>query len=579
MGMFNVDQRSIYQLSEATRNYDVFLSHDWRSSGRLKVLTLLIVFNSQAAFLASLAVSAIVGVLRAGRILPDEMWTVIFGHITFVLVLVFWQTIRLLFRRKLLVFLDKLCIDQSDAELKQRGILNLPGFLLSSEKLLILWSEHYFSRLWCVFEMATYLKDPFGRERTQIIPVKTGALLCLSSACWYVLCAAYNVISANAQVARLYGDDVLESLQSVALPAMSMVAFAGVVVVPIVYYVGIGLTEEVEKLPQQLASFNIRDASTSCCGFDHLHPVTGVELPCDRTIIFEMLVKWYADAAEGTGKDTRWTQEINSLIRGHIGSVMSDVRQRLVPINYTIYMVGAANVPFLADLIPELVRQIAHGGLQTISLRFFVHWAFVVVVSIFNTRISVSIWKWGLALQNTNYRCFRSRVCVVALMVPCGCLLASVVWMSHVLCYVSTDDTSLLPLLPFALLLAATIVVLFPPVSSKMAATCLRCLGLHQAEGECPADPDILDTGHGFDCNEIPANRKALYMLPAARRVALKLEREVSRVKTAMLKAQRKTVSSQQGGAAKVSTQPKPKAKTKAKAKAKAKGRQGKRRK
>ena len=43
-----------------------------------------------------------------------------------------------------------------------------------------------------------------------------------------------------------------------------------------------------------------------------------------------MLVKWYADAAEGTGKDTRWTQEINSLIRGHIGSVMSDVRQRFL---------------------------------------------------------------------------------------------------------------------------------------------------------------------------------------------------------------------------------------------------------
>ncbi|CAE7600998.1 unnamed protein product, partial [Symbiodinium sp. KB8] len=121
----------------------------------------------------------------------------------------------------------------------------------------------------------------------------------------------------------------------------------------------------------------------------------------------------------------------------------------------------------------ELARQVADGGLQTISVRFLVHWAFVVVVSIFNTLISVAIWKWGLALQNTNYRCFRSRVCVVALMVPCGCLLASVVWMSHVLCYVSTDDTSLLPLVPFALLLAVTIVVLFPRVFSKMAVTCL----------------------------------------------------------------------------------------------------------
>ena len=29
-------------------------------------------------------------------------------------------------------------------------------------------------------------------------------LLCLSSACWYVLCAAYNVISANAQAENLH---------------------------------------------------------------------------------------------------------------------------------------------------------------------------------------------------------------------------------------------------------------------------------------------------------------------------------------------------------------------------------------
>ncbi|CAE7210572.1 unnamed protein product, partial [Symbiodinium microadriaticum] len=89
------------------------------------------------------------------------------------------------------------------SRLKQRGILNLPGFLLSSEKLVILWSEHYFSRLWCVFEMATYLKDPSGRERTQIIPVKTGALLWLSSAGWYVLCAAYNVIYRSAEARNL----------------------------------------------------------------------------------------------------------------------------------------------------------------------------------------------------------------------------------------------------------------------------------------------------------------------------------------------------------------------------------------
>ena len=118
-GMFNVDPES-YELSRPTESLDVFLSHDWASSGTLKFLSLLIICNSRAAFLACLTVSIVVGVLRGYELLPDEGWTVVLGHATFLLVFAFWQRIRRTVCRPLMVFLDKLCVAQHDEQLLGR---------------------------------------------------------------------------------------------------------------------------------------------------------------------------------------------------------------------------------------------------------------------------------------------------------------------------------------------------------------------------------------------------------------------------------------------------------------------------
>ena len=113
-----------YELSCPTASLDAFLSHDWASNARLKVLSLLILYNSRAAFLACLAVSILVGVLTAEGLLPAEIWMATFGHLSFFLVLALWQRIRMLFCRPQLVFLDKLCISQQDEQCFG-GILSL----------------------------------------------------------------------------------------------------------------------------------------------------------------------------------------------------------------------------------------------------------------------------------------------------------------------------------------------------------------------------------------------------------------------------------------------------------------------
>ncbi len=68
-------------------------------------------------------------------------------------------------------FLDKLCIHQADAALKQQAIDSLDIFLRFSRRLLVLWSPGYLNRLWCTYELATFVKlHPDGASRVDFVP-------------------------------------------------------------------------------------------------------------------------------------------------------------------------------------------------------------------------------------------------------------------------------------------------------------------------------------------------------------------------------------------------------------------------
>jgi hypothetical protein len=52
------------------------------------------------------------------------------------------------------MFLDKVCIHQTDAQKKAEGIQAIDQFLVRSKKMLICYNDDYFERLWCCFELA-----------------------------------------------------------------------------------------------------------------------------------------------------------------------------------------------------------------------------------------------------------------------------------------------------------------------------------------------------------------------------------------------------------------------------------------
>ena len=145
--------RSSYSLSQVVTSLDAFLSHDWGTSRWAKMLAMMIIFNSRAAFITSMLASLVLAIWAYCDALPRrQTWTVWPPLVTFYMFLFFWQRIRLLFKPPRMVFLDKLCISQDNDELKAQGIAGLATFLLKSRKMTILWSPRYFSRLWCTYE-------------------------------------------------------------------------------------------------------------------------------------------------------------------------------------------------------------------------------------------------------------------------------------------------------------------------------------------------------------------------------------------------------------------------------------------
>mmetsp|Transcript_78338 Transcript_78338/g.172903 ORF Transcript_78338/g.172903 Transcript_78338/m.172903 type:complete len:82 (+) Transcript_78338:257-502(+) len=64
-------------------------------------------------------------------------------------------------------------------DLKQEGIAGLGAFVKSSDKLVVLWSSRYFTRLWFVYELGCFLKRSKPLE-LKILPVKTTAILLLA---------------------------------------------------------------------------------------------------------------------------------------------------------------------------------------------------------------------------------------------------------------------------------------------------------------------------------------------------------------------------------------------------------------
>eukprot|EP00435_Cladocopium_sp_Y103_P035734 s4156_g9.t1 len=111
-------------LSFQVKRYDHFLSHDWETSPRRKIWSLLVIFNANCASVLTVIFAVFLGLAVYGKLLPDEVWVYLLPYVVYIFLLCFWQRLRRLFRPPHIVFFDKMCIDQNDQRHPGPGCLS-----------------------------------------------------------------------------------------------------------------------------------------------------------------------------------------------------------------------------------------------------------------------------------------------------------------------------------------------------------------------------------------------------------------------------------------------------------------------
>ncbi|OLQ13266.1 hypothetical protein AK812_SmicGene2758 [Symbiodinium microadriaticum] len=164
---------SAFREREKVRQVDVFISHNWGARRWVKFLAMCFFLNLGMAVKATLASALIVAacmLLAAGSVTGlggDPLVMPLLGYLPmsiFFLVFFFGQTITGGHWSPTL-WLDKLCVLQTDECMKAKAISAFPVFLAHSNQMLVLWDDDYFERMWCNLELATF--TGFSAQRTQ----------------------------------------------------------------------------------------------------------------------------------------------------------------------------------------------------------------------------------------------------------------------------------------------------------------------------------------------------------------------------------------------------------------------------
>eukprot|EP00439_Symbiodinium_sp_Y106_P081320 s559_g20.t1 len=155
-------------------NYvDIFVSHSWSANGWLKYLAVCCFLNLGIAKKATAAAAVFSSLLVF--LVPELPTMLVFCMMLDVPVLVF--LVFFLYGQNLTcglwcpsMWVDKLCVDQGDESRKAAGLAGLPTIVQCSGRMLVLWDDTYFERLWCNFELAVFAKYR-GLKNFRFLPV------------------------------------------------------------------------------------------------------------------------------------------------------------------------------------------------------------------------------------------------------------------------------------------------------------------------------------------------------------------------------------------------------------------------
>lgn len=242
-----------------------------------------------------------------------------------------------------MVFLDKLCIAQGNPELKEKGILGLAGFLDKADHLTVLWSARYFTRLWCCYGVATFLRHRQQTKGLTLRPVALSVMLVVNSFCQFLGVVQNNVLAWALQTGAL------EAGNPVTPYVISMVAFGMLFLaaIPVGCYSALGTLRDIRDLEPQLKQFDVERSECFCCSNDHRHPDTGQKLRCDRRLVFHTLKGWYGEAGDSADEHLkRFNSTVQTSLRD---KVLEGADSVIFPIRVVACMTVAACAPWFCD--------------------------------------------------------------------------------------------------------------------------------------------------------------------------------------------------------------------------------------
>lgn len=331
---------------------DGFISHDWRTSRVEKISALWVMYNARAAIISSVLVAVLstsVELLVTSNVFwpsfnqrevdlafassaSTNRWPFLYRilcPVSLVLVVVYWQVFRkCLLRRPDMLFLDKLCINQSDVEEKKAGIQGLAGFINQSSRLKILWSKQYFKRLWCTYELASWFYQDKHMQNIDFMPVSFAHALLLCTA-WS--CATWFIITSTPLLGLPWWWEVAIQICPVCL-ALGVVRSASAAV------------HDLCDLPQQISGFSIRDSRCFCCDTNHSDDA-GQTIPCDRELVYEALKRWFG---EEDVQDDSHLDDFDLMVRSAFGMSRNRGQNGNMPYRHAIFISCPALWTFVA---------------------------------------------------------------------------------------------------------------------------------------------------------------------------------------------------------------------------------------
>ncbi|CAE7452467.1 unnamed protein product [Symbiodinium necroappetens] len=275
----------VYHFSKPAVRIPQFVSHSWHGPAWKKIASLFVLKNGPAAMASGSFLALVMVVLSSLNILPgyDRLpmleqdrtyvfgpWGICIGMLIACLVITFREP-------RDQVFVDVLCIHQTDWRLKLEGVLNICAFLKNSDSMLVLWDPSYVERLWCVFELAAFLKSRESGRATKLFirPTILGTSSIASCFGLFAMQLAHTAVPwANAYYGTFF------------FSVFCWIGCYSIVCVWRRHY------RQIDNLKTQLQNFTISKTKSNCCERGHVD-AQGRKLPCDKAVLTACVRQWF----------------------------------------------------------------------------------------------------------------------------------------------------------------------------------------------------------------------------------------------------------------------------------------------